>query len=106
MLLSSVIITAFAFVPGMPPIPFLLLGAATFLTSRAIGRAEKAAEQKTAAKSEAPKPEQEPVENLLEVDRVSVNVGVRLISMVDPRKKTTIFERIGALCADLPSISA
>jgi flagellar biosynthesis protein FlhA len=97
MLLSSVIITAFAFVPGMPPIPFLLLGAATFLTSRAIGRTEKAAEQKTAAKSEAPKSEQEPVENLLEVDRVSVNVGVRLISMVDPRKKTTIFERIGAL---------
>jgi flagellar biosynthesis protein FlhA len=97
MLLSSVIITAFAFVPGMPPIPFLLLGAATFLTSRAIGKTEKAAEQKTSAKSEAPKSEQEPVENLLEVDRVSVNVGVRLISMVDPRKKTTIFERIGAL---------
>ena len=97
MLLSSVIITAFAFVPGMPPIPFLLLGAATFLASRAISKTEKAAEQKTSAKSEAPKSEQEPVENLLEVDRVSVNVGVRLISMVDPRKKTTIFERIGAL---------
>ena len=34
---------------------------------------------------------------MLDVDRVSVNVGVRLISMVDPRKDSTIFDRIGAL---------
>jgi len=43
------------------------------------------------------KAEREPVEQLLDVDRVSVHVGVRLISMVDPRKSNTIFERIGAL---------
>ena len=34
---------------------------------------------------------------MLDIDRVSVNVGVRLISMVDPRKDSTIFDRIGAL---------
>jgi flagellar biosynthesis protein FlhA len=45
----------------------------------------------------AKKPDKEPVEDLLEVDRVSVHVGVRLITLVDPRKSNTIFERIGAL---------
>ena len=43
------------------------------------------------------RPEKEPVEDLLDVDRVSVHVGVRLIGMVDPRKSNTIFDRIGAL---------
>ena len=31
------------------------------------------------------------------MDRVSVHVGVRLITMVDPRRSNTIFDRIGAL---------
>jgi flagellar biosynthesis protein FlhA len=97
MLLSSIIITTLAFVPGMPPIPFLLLGGTVFFVSRAILKIENAEQQKVAKPAEAAKPEQEPVENLLDVDRISVNVGVRLISLVDPRKKTTIFERIGAL---------
>jgi flagellar biosynthesis protein FlhA len=38
-----------------------------------------------------------PVEEMLDVDVLSVLVGVRLISMVDPRKKSSVFERIGAL---------
>jgi len=38
-----------------------------------------------------------PVEDLLDIDKISVQVGVRLISMVDPRKQSTIFDRIGAL---------
>jgi flagellar biosynthesis protein FlhA len=97
LMLTSIIITSFAFVPGMPVIPFLLLGGTAFFASRTIGKSEKAETQKTAKTSDSQKPEQEPVENLLDVDRIAVNVGVRLISIVDPRKKTTIFERIGAL---------
>ena len=47
LLLSSIIISSLAFVPGMPAIPFLLLGAGTFFASRSIGKAEKAEEKKT-----------------------------------------------------------
>ncbi|HEC02762.1 MAG TPA: EscV/YscV/HrcV family type III secretion system export apparatus protein, partial [Phycisphaerales bacterium] len=41
--------------------------------------------------------EKEPPENLLELDRISVQVGVRLIKMVDPKRENSIFDRIGAL---------
>jgi flagellar biosynthesis protein FlhA len=55
--------------------------------------------QKPAKTTAAPtkRADKEPVEELLEVDRVSVHVGVRLITLVDPRKSNTMFERIGAL---------
>ena len=69
----------------------------------ALSRMAQIQENKVSAAHEAPdktkktkKPEREP-EEFLEVDRVSVHVGVRLISMVDPRKNNTIFERIGTL---------
>ena len=80
----------------MPKIPFLLLGAGTALLGRVVARSEKGREQKRAAPPQ-PKTDKPPVEDLLDVDKVSVQVGVRLISMVDPRKDSAIFDRIGAL---------
>ena len=95
LLMASVIIAALAFVPGLPAIPFLLLGSGTFLISRTIEKSDKVKGEKQTPVE--PKAETEPVENLLDVDRVSVNVGIRLIPMVDPRKNGSIFERIGAM---------
>ncbi len=92
---ASIIIAAMSLVPGLPKIPFLLLAVGTFLIGRVAARTEKDRQKQiTPAKERA---EKQPVEELLDVDRVSVQVGVRLISMVDPRKDSTIFERIGAL---------
>jgi len=92
---AAFIIGALALVPGMPKIQFLLLaaGAAT------VGRMAKKTEKMPSKTAPAPKKksEKEPVEDLLDVDRVSVHVGVRLITMVDPRRSNTIFDRIGAL---------
>ncbi|HEW79631.1 MAG TPA: hypothetical protein ENH34_06700 [Phycisphaerales bacterium] len=62
-----------------------------------MAKQEKGREKKIETPSQQSKAEKQPVEELLDIDRVSVNVGVRLISMVDPRKNGTIFERIGAL---------
>jgi flagellar biosynthesis protein FlhA len=92
---AAFIIGAMSLVPGMPKIPFLLLAAGT----AAVGRMVTKAETMPAKSAPAPqkKAEKEPVEELLDMDRVSVHVGVRLISMVDPRKSNTIFDRIGAL---------
>jgi len=92
---SSFIIAAMALVPGMPKIPFLLLAIGTFLVGRIAAQSEKDLHKHVTPPIE--KPEKQPVEELLDVDRISVQVGVRLISMVDPRKDSTIFERIGAL---------
>ncbi len=96
LIIAGVIIALMALVPGMPKIPFLLLGAGSALLGRAVAQSKKDHEQKRSVSPQT-KTEKQPVEELLDVDRVSVQVGVRLISMVDPRKDSTIFDRIGAL---------
>jgi len=94
--MASFIIASMALVPGLPKIPFLLLGIGTGLLSRIVAQSEKDHKQKRNAATR-PKAEKEPVEELLDVDRISVHVGVRLIAMVDPRKDSSVFDRIGAL---------
>jgi flagellar biosynthesis protein FlhA len=86
-----------ALVPGLPRIPFLLLAVGTGLTARVVGSSGKKDSKKHEESEKKLKTEKQPVEELLDVDRVSVQVGVRLISMVDPRKDSAIFDRIGAL---------
>ncbi|HEX41137.1 MAG TPA: flagellar biosynthesis protein FlhA [Phycisphaerales bacterium] len=94
--IASFIIAAMALVPGLPKIPFLLLASGAAAVGRTLGRHEK---DRQVRKQPAPKAaaEKQPVEELLEIDRISVQVGVRLISMVDPARNSAIFDRIGAL---------
>jgi flagellar biosynthesis protein FlhA len=96
LIIAAIIITSMALVPGLPKFPFLILGASSAFLGRIASRSEKEHKDRH---DEAPqaKAEKQPVEELLDVDRVSVQVGVRLISMVDPRKDSAIFDRIGAL---------
>ena len=96
LIIAAVIIGALALVPGLPKIPFLVLAVCAALLGRAAAKVEKGRDKKRDANPQ-PKAEKQPVEELLDVDRVSVQVGVRLISMVDPRKDSAIFDRIGAL---------
>ena len=97
LLMASAIIAAMAFVPGLPKIPFLALAACSFFLGRKMAKSEKQFDGKPETASEQIKTDKQQPEELLDIDRISVNVGVRLISMVDPRKNSTIFERIGAL---------
>lgn len=94
---ASVIIAALALVPGLPKIPFIVLALGVGIISRLVAKSETPSKQKKQKASEKSKEQKEPVENLLDIDRVSTEVGVRLIKMVDPRKGSGIFERIGAL---------
>ncbi|MBP7051112.1 MAG: flagellar biosynthesis protein FlhA [Phycisphaerae bacterium] len=92
---AAFIIGAMALVPGMPKIQFLLLAAGTAMVGQMAKKIEKMPVKSAPVAKK--KSDKEPVEDLLDVDRVSVHVGVRLITMVDPRKSNTIFDRIGAL---------
>jgi flagellar biosynthesis protein FlhA len=97
LLIISFVIAAMALVPGLPAFPFLLLAAIAAFSGKSLMKSRKTDDtnlQKTAQKK---KTDSQPVEDLLDIDRISVQVGVRLISMVDPGKNSTIFERIGAL---------
>ena len=97
LMIASFIIGAMAFVPGLPVIPFLMLAGGTAMAGRMAGKVEKAKQKKLDKSTPKPKPDDRPVEDLLDLDRISVLVGVRLISLVDPRKDNAIFDRIGAL---------
>jgi len=96
LMMASGVIAALALVPGLPVLPFLVLGGLVYLTGRSAISYEKQSRKET-GESARKQPEKKPVEEMLDVDRVSVNVGVRLVSMVDPRKNSAIFDRIGAL---------
>jgi len=94
--IASLIIAAMGFVPGLPVIPFLLLGAGTAALARLATRSKRQIQEEAETARKA-KTDKQPAEELLELDRISVHVGVRLISLVDPRKDSSIFERIGIL---------
>jgi len=94
---AAFIIGAMALVPGMPKIQFLLLAVGAAMVGKAASRLEKIPAKTASTPANKKKTDKEPVEDLLDMDRVSVHVGVRLIGMVDPRKNNTIFDRIGAL---------
>jgi flagellar biosynthesis protein FlhA len=97
LLTAACIIAAMALVPGMPKIPFFALAIGTAIMSRTLPAAQNKQDKKTKTDQSQAKKEKQPVEELLDIDKVAVNVGVRLINMVDPRKQSNIFERIGAL---------
>ncbi|MHC4962175.1 MAG: flagellar biosynthesis protein FlhA [Planctomycetota bacterium] len=98
-MIAAFVISAFALVPGFPKIPFLLLGGCCGLLAYSMTRkkdvvhASEAESQTTKATAD----EEASVEEMLQVDILSILVGVRLINLVDPRKKSSVFERIGAL---------
>jgi flagellar biosynthesis protein FlhA len=96
---ASVIVAAMALIPGLPKVQFLILAGSMALLSRMAkqGEERKSAPPESAGVPDKKKQDKEPVEDFLELDKVAVHVGVRLITMVDPRKNESIFERIGAL---------
>ncbi len=96
--IAAIIIAAIGLVPGLPMLPFLALAGGTVMTGQWAARnAKGAGTTKKTVDANQTKEQKQPVEELLDVDKVAVHVGVRLIGMVDPRKDSTIFDRIGAL---------
>lgn len=87
----------FSIIPGMPTIPFLLLGgglsAATFFVNKnkkatAILDAEEESVQSTE--------KEEKVEDFLQVDPVEVEIGYGLISLVDDSQGGNLFQKISS----------
>ncbi|MCK4999525.1 MAG: FHIPEP family type III secretion protein, partial [Anaerohalosphaera sp.] len=98
LIIAAVIIAAMAFVPGMPKLAFIALAAGTVYLARVSAKAERAEKENNKDTDTGKlKPQKQPIEELLETDRISVNVGVRIISMIDPAKNSAIFDRIGSL---------
>lgn len=83
-------------IPGIPAIPFFLLGGGLFGVARRITKADekKRVAEEAAAAAEKAKPGQEKLENLLSVDTLELEVGYGLINIVDADQNGDLLERI------------
>lgn len=98
---AAAIIFGFAFMPGLPTLPFLVLG--LFLTGvcfaiRSHRRVEPAQAKVEAEDAHAAKEsEDQLIRSLLEPDRVAVEVGYNLVQLIDPQRGGKLLDRIKSL---------
>ncbi|MBI5283301.1 MAG: flagellar biosynthesis protein FlhA [Candidatus Solibacter usitatus] len=95
LLLTSGVLLAMALFPGLPKIPFLLLGCGAGYAGYRIRRRQQLAETDSAnATPQAPK---ESLETLLRVDSLAVEVGLGLVRMVEGAQNSPLLRRIAAI---------
>ena len=101
MRLVAGILVLMALLPGMPTILFASIAAVMFVFSGNIekARARVVAQKQQEAEAAAPKPDdnQAPVEDLLAVDRLGVEIGYRLIGLVEPGRHGGLLDHIRSL---------
>ncbi len=86
----------FAFIPGMPSIPFMILavslGAGSYM-KRKRKKDEKPEDEAEAVEAE---PVEEKVEQYLQVDPVEIEIGYGLIGLVDENQGGNLFQKIAS----------
>ncbi len=93
----------FSLVPGLPKTPFIMMsaffGLLFYVTrkSSTSGVVEKDGKEQEAKKLKELKEPEKEIEALLQVDRMGVEVGYKLVPLVDPKKTGGVLSRINAL---------
>jgi flagellar biosynthesis protein FlhA len=95
--IASFLLGAMVFVPGFPKLPFAALAIGAGVLSRVMANAKKRQDAPKPPKPKVEGEDDQPVEELLDVDKLSIQVGPRLIRTVDPRRKGSLSHRIGPL---------
>jgi flagellar biosynthesis protein FlhA len=103
-LVAGAVIAAFALVPGLPTVPFLVIGALFFLLGRMLMRsadqnAAEEAEAAEAAAAAAPTPvsPQEQVQDALTLDPLELCIGFGLVPLVDGSTGGSLLQRVSAI---------
>jgi flagellar biosynthesis protein FlhA len=91
-LLASGVLLALAVIPGLPAVPFLILGGAL----GTVGWQKRRKLDKAVATStdSAEKPAKENIDALLQVDPLAVEVGLGLVKLVDGGPNSPLLQRI------------
>ena len=103
MWIASGFLGAMALIPGMPSIPFLAISGGADLAARASGtaRQEEADEAAEVAREQKAAddhvPERSPVQDLLQIDPVELEIGYGIIPLVDEKHGGDLLERIRLL---------
>ncbi len=97
---ASGALVLFGLIPGLPHLPFLLLGAATAVVGTVIGRRVQGVEQALAeeavqpAAAESPQPEGPRSEDLFVRDRLELEIGYGLIPLVNEARGGDLLQRV------------
>ncbi len=97
--IAAAVLLVFAVTPGLPTVPFFLLavlvGLAAMGTHRGVKQQQMAeAEAREKARAAKKRPAEEGVERYLHVDPMELEIGYRLIPIVDPEHGGDLLHRI------------
>jgi flagellar biosynthesis protein FlhA len=101
-IVAGVVICLFALVPGLPKVPFLVIGGLFIVAGRAIGdllderEQEAAAEAAEAARPVPTTPRDQALE-ALSIDPVELSIGFGLVPLVDGGSGGSLLARVGAV---------
>jgi len=91
-----------ALIPGMPKIPFIVLGGATMFAAWKMKPVEaEAAAAKAAAEKAAKTPAVDPMDAALKLDDLMLEVGVGLVPLVDAKQGGQLLARVKSLRKNL-----
>jgi flagellar biosynthesis protein FlhA len=93
---SGAILFGFSIVPGMPGVPFMVMGILVGGAGWMVKKLNEEKEDSTRqfAADEAAKPKKENIESLLPLDLVELEVGYALINVVESNQSGDLLERI------------
>lgn len=102
--IGAIILLALGLAPGLPLVPFVILAAAVWLASQRM-RTRPSARSQPAAEGAKQAPARIPIEvqaeELLQMDRLCVEIGTRLIALVESKKSPNLLDRVTGLRRDL-----
>lgn len=98
-MIASAILIVFGAVPGMPTLPFVLIGVAIgsvgYITNEGMKKKEREDKLRELEEEQAPAPER--TEDLLKVDSLEVEIGYGLIPLVDANQGGDLLDRVSAI---------
>jgi len=103
-LVAALILASFGIVPGMPTLPFIMLGGITGIIGYTSIQARKKKEQEATVIQESKEiPPQEKMEEYLKVDPMEVEIGYALIPLVDVAQGNDLLDRISMIRRQIAS---
>ncbi len=95
----GVILGAISLLPGMPTIPFLCLAGALFYLSsgKPLDPVPEPTPEELEAQRQAEQTQEPSIEDLLTIDRLGIEIGYRLISLVETGRHGGLLEHIRAV---------
>lgn len=96
---TGAVVTLLALIPGLPFIPFMVMGGALMGVAWFIDRTKKetADDEKRRSEDDVSKPKKENIETLLPLDTLELEVGYGLINVVESGSSGDLLERISSI---------